>query len=81
MDGNATFAGTIADPRADLNLKVSNMGLEGGEAAGLTGIDINTTGHSAERTPALDGNATTRKRDNIDMGLQRKSRWYFARTP
>ena len=25
LDGNATFAGTIADPRADLNLKVSNM--------------------------------------------------------
>ena len=70
LDGNATFAGTIADPRADLNLKVSNMGLEGGEAAGLTGIDINTTGHWRNGRLALDGNATTRKRDNIDMGLQ-----------
>ena len=70
LDGNATFAGTIADPRADLNLKVSNMGLQGGEAAGLTGIDINTTGRWRNGRLALDGNATTRKRGGIDMRLQ-----------
>ena len=61
---------TIADPRADLNLKVSNMGLEGGEAAGLTGIDIDTTGRWRNGRLALDGNATTRQRGGIDMRLQ-----------
>ena len=70
LDGNASFAGTIADPRADLNLKVTNMGLEGGEAAGLSGININTTGHWRNGRLALDGNAASRKRDNIDMKLQ-----------
>jgi translocation and assembly module TamB len=70
LDGNATFAGTIADPRADLDLKVSDMSLEGGEAAGLTGIDINTTGRWRNGRLALDGNATTRKRGGIDMRLQ-----------
>ena len=68
LDGNATFAGTISDPRADVNLKVSNMGLE--KAAGLAGIDINTTGHWRNGRLALDGNATSRKRNGIDMKLQ-----------
>jgi translocation and assembly module TamB len=70
LDGNATFAGTIADPRADLNLKVSNMGLQGGEAAGLTGIDIVATGRWRNGRLALDGNAATPKRGGIDMRLQ-----------
>ncbi|MGF7206171.1 translocation and assembly module TamB [Skermanella aerolata] len=70
LDGKATFVGTIADPRADLDLKVSNMSLKGGEAAGLTGIDINTTGRWRNGRLALDGNATTRKRGGIDMKLQ-----------
>jgi translocation and assembly module TamB len=70
LDGNATFAGTTADPRADLNLRVTNMGLEGGEAAGLHGIDINTTGHWRNGRLAFDGNAATRQRDGINMRLQ-----------
>jgi translocation and assembly module TamB len=70
LDGKATFAGTIADPRADLNLKVSNMSLERGEAAGLTGIDIDAAGRWRNGRLALDGNATTRQRGGIDMRLQ-----------
>jgi translocation and assembly module TamB len=70
LDAKATIAGTIADPRADLDLKVSNMSLEGGQAAGLTGIDIDATGRWRNGRLALDGNAATRKRGRIDMRLQ-----------
>ncbi|EWY36917.1 hypothetical protein N825_22665 [Skermanella stibiiresistens SB22] len=70
LDGKATFTGTIADPRADLDLKITDMSLEGGEAAGLSGIDIDTTGRWRNGRLALDGNARTRKRGGIDMKLQ-----------
>ncbi|UEM23153.1 translocation/assembly module TamB domain-containing protein [Skermanella mucosa] len=69
INGNASFAGTTADPRADLDLRVTNLTVEGGEAAGLSGIDISTTGRWRNGRLALDGNAVTRQRDGIDMRL------------
>ncbi|EWY36380.1 hypothetical protein N825_26250 [Skermanella stibiiresistens SB22] len=70
LNGNASFAGTTANPRADLDLRVSNLTVDGTQAAGLGGIDISTTGRWRQGRLALDGNATNRRADGINMTLQ-----------
>ncbi|UEM24636.1 translocation/assembly module TamB domain-containing protein (plasmid) [Skermanella mucosa] len=70
LDGKAVFGGSLADPRADLDLRAADVTLRGGEAAGLTGIDIGATGRWRNGRLALDGKAATRRRDGVDMRFQ-----------
>ena len=70
LDGKAVFGGTLADPRADLDLRATDVSLRGGEAAGLTGIDIGATGRWRNGRLALDGKAATRRRDGVDIRFQ-----------
>lgn len=70
LDGKAVVGGTISDPCADLDLRIADMGLGSGGAAGLTGIDLRATGRWRNGRLALDGNAAARRRDGAGLRFQ-----------